>query len=744
VWWIVSKAKFFAALIGVVVFATALHGEIDYVSARLERRLKPMKTGETITVDGALDEASWGRTEVAGDFIQNEPQVDQPATEATEVRVLYDHENLYIGILARDSEPERVIVNHLRKDFNHEQGDTVEILLDTFHDQRNGYVFAVNAAGAKWDAQTTNEGRQEDANWDAIWTVKTQTTADGWVAEIAIPFRTLKFREANVQTWGINFQRRLRRKNEDSFWSPLPRIYNLSRVSLAGTLEDLEGIQPGSSIRVKPYVVSSFGQFGGGHKNLVGDAGVDVKYGLTAGLTWDFTYNTDFSQVEADEQQINLTRFSLFFPEKREFFLENSGIFAYGGSGRREFRQSDDLILFFSRRIGLSEEGTPIPILGGTRLSGRAGQWELGFLNIQQEEFGEAPAANFTVARVRRNILASSDIGAMVVSKESVDSPYYNRVAGLDANFRFGQALSVTSYIAKAFVPGGVPGGGPGSVAEGGEEKKDLGGRVGVNYQTNQWDLRESYTSVQEDFVDEMGFTPRLGIRKVSGFVGRLVRPEGLRNWVREINFHSGHDFVLDREGELDTQSIHYHIATRFQDSSWVEAGLDTELERFGEDFRINRNRNIVIPPGSYRSNEWFVIGRSDESRRISGEARYGLGDFYGGFRHRYELVGRYRWSYKLNTSFSYTHNNINLPEGHFQTNLLATRVDYSFSTSMFLDALIQYNNDARQWSSNVRFNIIHRPLSDFFLVYNERRHSVTGDLIDRALIAKFTYMIAR
>ena len=725
-------AKFFAALIGVVVFASALYGEIDYVSARLERRLKPMKTSERITVDGELNEASWGQTGVAGNFIQNEPQVDQPASEATEVRVLYDHDNLYIGIVALDSEPGRVIVNDLRKDFVHEQGDTVEIILDTFHDQRNGYVFAVNAAGAKWDAQTTNEGRQTDANWDAIWTVETRTGAEGWTAEIAIPFKTLKFREANVQTWGINFQRRLRRKNEDSFWSPLPRIYDLNRVSLAGTLEELEGIQPGASLRIKPYAVSTFGQFAGGRRNLVGDVGVDVKYGLTAGLTWDFTYNTDFSQVEADEQQINLTRFNLFFPEKREFFLENSGIFAFGGDGRREFMQSDDLILFFSRRVGLSENGSPIPILGGTRLSGRAGQWELGFLNIQQEKFGATPAANFTVARVRRNIFASSDIGVMVVNKDSVDSPHFNRVLGADANFRFGQALSVDSYWAKSFVPGG------------GGDKKDMGGRIGVNYRDSLWDFRSAYTSVQEDFVDEMGFTPRLGIRKMKGFGGRLVRPERLRGFVREFNIHSNYEFVLDREGTFESQSINYHLATRFQDSSWMEAGYETSLERFREGFVINRNRNIAIPPGAYRFNEWFVVARSDESKRVSGEASYRLGGFYSGYRHQYQLIGRLRWSYKLNTSVEYTHNNISLPEGRFKTNLLATRVDYSFSTNMFLNALIQYNNDSRQWSSNVRFNIIHRPLSDFFLVYNERRHSISGDLIDRALIAKFTYMIAR
>ncbi len=714
------------------ILATALYGEIDYDSARLERRLKAAKATGEITIDGRLDESAWSETQVATNFIQTEPDTDQVSSQKTVIHVLYDQDNLYFGIYVYDSEPDRVIISELKKDFNRYDGDTIEIILDTFHDGRNGYQFAINAAGAKWDAQMTNEGRETNTNWDAVWNVQTRRVEDGWTAEISIPFRTLKFREMNVQTWGINFQRRLRRKNEDSFWSPLPRIYDLNRVSLAGTLEDLEGIQPGANIRVKPYVVSSFGQFADGRRNLRGDAGVDVKYGLTSGLTWDFTYNTDFSQVEADDQQINLTRFSLFFEEKREFFLENSGIFAFGGDARGGFRRSDDLILFFSRRIGLSEDGGPIPILGGTRLSGRTGQWELGFLNIHQEEFGATPAANFTVARLRRNIFSSSDIGVMMVNKESVDSPHFNRVLGADANFRFGQALSVNSYFVKSFVP------------DGGGDKKDLAGRIGVNYKDNVWDFRSSYTSLQEDFVDEMGFTPRLGIRKVAGFFGRLTRPESLRGFIREVNIHAHYDFVLDGEATLETQALDYHLSTRFQDSSWIEVGLNTNLERFREDFRINRNRDIVIPSGAYRFNEYFLIGRSDESRRISGRVRYGIGGFFSGYRHTYELGGTFRWSHKLNTSFEYAHNNINLPEGHFKTNLLSTRVDYSFSTNIFLNALIQYNNDSRQWSSNVRFNIIHRPLSDFFLVYNERRHSISGDLIDRALIAKFTYMIAR
>ncbi len=285
------------------LLATAVYGNIDYVSARLERRLKPMKTSERITIDGALDEAAWNQTESATDFTQTEPETDQSASQKTVVRVLYDETNLYFGIHALDTEPNRVIISELKKDFDLDNGDTVEIVLDTFHDERNGYLFGINAAGAKWDGRMTNEGRETNTNWDAVWRVRTRQSEDGWTAEVEIPFRTLKFWESDVQTWGINFKRNLWRRNEESFWSTLPRIYNIDRVSLAGTLEDLEGIQPGSNIRIKPYVVTSFGtprggqaippgandtvsscRWASGGNCYHGDYGIDVKYGITSGL----------------------------------------------------------------------------------------------------------------------------------------------------------------------------------------------------------------------------------------------------------------------------------------------------------------------------------------------------------------------------------------------------------------------------------------------------------------------------
>ena len=440
--------------------------DTNYETAHLERRLKAVKISEKINIDGKLDEPGWALSPTATDFLQSEPKEGEPSVERTEVHVLYDNQNLYFGVYAHDSEIAHVVVSDLKKDFANDANDTFEIVLDTFHDERNGYIFSTNAAGAKGDSQMSNEGRETNSNWDGVWYVETSVVDDGWIAEIAIPFKTFKFRAGEMQTWGINFHRNLRsgQRNEDSFWSPLPRIYNLNRVSLAGTLEGLEGIKPGSNVRLKPYLSSSLAQNGAtGVRKGDGDFGFDAKYGITSGLTWDFTYNTDFSQVEADEQQVNLTRFNLFFPEKREFFLENSGIFRFGGGdvnggnfntfGGRTSGISND-VFFFSRNIGLSGDNEAVPILGGTRLTGRAGSYEIGFLNMQQREYRNSHATNFTVGRVKHNILANSDIGVMMMDKEVKDSPQFNRVVGADANFRFGQGTTFNTFLAKASTPG--------------------------------------------------------------------------------------------------------------------------------------------------------------------------------------------------------------------------------------------------------------------------------------------------
>jgi hypothetical protein len=712
---------------------------IDYGTAHLERRISATKTSEKISVDGKLDEPAWANAPVATDFIQTEPKEGEVSAERTEVRVLYDSQTLYFGMYAHDSGVKKLVINDLKKDFSTDSTDMFELVLDTFHDERNGYIFSTNAGGAKGDAQMINDGREVNSNWDAVWYVKTSVLEDGWVAEIAIPFKSLKFREQSMQTWGVNFHRSIRSnlRNEDAYWAPLPRIYNIQRVSLAGTLEGLEGVRPGSNLRFKPYATSSFSQSGAtGKKKTDGELGFDAKYGITSGLTWDFTYNTDFSQVEADEQQVNLTRFSLFFPEKREFFLENSGIFKFGGgdvgpnnaaiSGRINGVGSD--VFFFSRSIGLStSDNLAVPILGGTRLTGRAGSYELGFINMQQRESSTTNATNFTIARLKRNIMANSDIGVMFMHKEALDSPQFNRVMGADANLRFGQNSSVNAFLAKSSAPG--------------INTDNLYGRVTYGYQDSAWQTRAFYNNTQSNFIDEMGYLPRRGVQRMYGDLRRSFRPDVLA--IRQLQPHIVIDYFADAHNNIDSKYVDYHFPIFFQNGAMIEMGKNSTVEVLKKPFSLN-NGKAVVPAGVYDYYDYFVFYRPDVSRLFQPSARWGIGPFYGGYKHTYTVGETLRISHKFNTSLQFTHNNISLPEGRFKTNLLSTRFNYAFSTSVFLNALVQYNSDTRQWTSNVRFNVIHHPLSDFFFVYNERRNTVSGDLMDRALIAKVTYMFAK
>jgi Domain of unknown function (DUF5916)/Carbohydrate family 9 binding domain-like len=743
-----SASHAFAASLLAAGFACLWAGEahagqqVDFRTAHLSRRLVAVRASAPIKIDGVLDEADWQQAPIAKDFIQNEPREGDAATEDTEVRVLYDNQNLYIGVLARDREPQRIIVNDLKKDFTVANSDGFELVLDTFRDERNGYVFSINPAGAKADAQMANEGRETNRSWDGVWTTQSQVTEEGWTAEIAIPFRTLKFTSAETQTWGVNFLRRVRRRNEESLWAPLPRIYDLSRVSMAGTLEGLQGLRPGKDLRLKPYALASMGQKGGASQIGDGALGFDIKYGITSGITWDFTVNTDFAQVEADEQQINLSRFSLFFPEKRDFFLENSGVFQFGtaqgggggqGGGRQDSAARNDVILFHSRTIGLSKSGEDIPILGGTRLTGRAGAYSIGALNIQQRAQGAVPDTNFTALRLRRNVLANSDIGVMVLNKDE-SGLQYNRVIGADANFRFFRNLNVNGSATKTMSPAAV-------LAPG--EGNDSMLRSNFTYRGDLWEFRGSYTTIGDRFNDEMGYVPRVGINKTTAYFSPHMRPKNLPGWLREVWPHWDFSNVTRTGGALDSRYYDYHFPFTFQDGGLAELGFQRSIEGPAVPFTINSTRKIVIPAGEYAFNDWFVTARSNQAAAFSVSGRYGLGDFYDGYRHTYQAGVGLRFGKQLNLTTNYARNAISLPAGEFTTDLVSTRVTYDFSTKMFLNALLQYNTDARQWSSNVRFNIIHRPLSDFFLVYNERRDSVSDHLIDRALIAKMTYMMA-
>ena len=424
-------------------------GPVDYETARFNRIVTAVAIEQPITLDGRLDEEVWQLATPATDFTQGgrSPNPGYPGSQPVEVRFLYDDENIYIGAICWEEDVANMIVNGLKRDFTSNQGDELGVMFDSLNDDRSGFFFSTNPAGARRDLQIANDS-QINQDWDGVWDVRVRVEEDRWVAEFMVPFKTLRFSSSETQEWGLNMYRKIRRVNEESHWAPLPRRYNMTRVSLAGTLTGLEGVSQGRNLKIKPYGKAEFTETrpdGPLETKSDFDGGFDAKYGLTPSLTLDVTYRTDFSQAEVDQDQVNLTRFNLFFPEKREFFLENSGVFGFGGrNSAAQGRGGGNLIPFFSRRIGLSPSGSPIPIVGGTRVSGTVGgSYEVGLLAMKTESDGDVPSNNYLVSRIKKNLLRNSFIGAIVTSRDSSIAGDTNRVYGADAVFQFYNRLDI-------------------------------------------------------------------------------------------------------------------------------------------------------------------------------------------------------------------------------------------------------------------------------------------------------------
>ncbi|PYR56140.1 MAG: hypothetical protein DMF91_22590 [Acidobacteria bacterium] len=778
---------------------------IQLTSPDGRRTVTAVEARTPIALDGSLDEEAWRQAEPAAAFLQAEPHEGQPATELTEVRVVFDRDALYVGAVCHDAAEATLIVNDIRKDFNSAEQDSFELILDTFADRRNGFVFMTNAAGAKFDAQIANEGREVNPSWDAVWTVAAKRGSDGWSVEMRIPFKTLRFERGAGRIWGVNFSRRIRRKNEIDYWSPVPRVYNLYRASLGGTLAGLPDASQGRNLRIKPFVAAhSTRERGAGRiwgvnfsrrirrkneidywspvprvynlyraslggtlaglpdasqgRNLrikpfvaahstrgVGagtfssgsDVGVDVKYGATPSLTVDATAKPDFAQAEADEQQVNLTQFSLYYPEKREFFLENSGTFYFGDIPResrlgnaRFAPPEEEILLFFSRRIGLTSDGNAIPLLGGARVTGRAATFGIGAMTIQTESEAGRPGDNYTVLRGRRDVLANSDVGAIVLSRQSsANSADFNRVAGVDANFRFFRAFSLNSFIARSATPG-VTGG-------------EVAAKGSITWNANFLHTQYSLLTIGDNFRDDIGFIKRTGVRKHFVDFGVRPRPERLRKYgIREIHPHTRYNIYTDQSNTKVSHTNHVAAAVFFENGAWFEAQWNPRFERIVTPFKLG---NQAFAPGSYGWNEYALELESNHSRKISGSALLTTGGFWTGTQKSAKVGVIVRPSYHLTFDTAFQRNDIELPfpMHAFVTNLVTSRIGYAFNTRTFLDTLLQYNTDLKQFSANVRFDLIHRPLSDLFIVYNEQQLTTRDITSGRGLIVKYTHMLA-
>ncbi len=683
-------------------------------------------------IDGSLDDEAWGLAKPADRFFQQEPREGEPATERTEVRVLYDPGHIYIAVHAFDSEPAGVVATEMRRDAQRLlDEDNFQVIIDSFNDSRSGYMFVTSPLGAKLEQQISEEGEGNtrgnnsnvNRNWDGVWDAAAQRTSDGWTAEISIPTTTLRFNERELRGWGINFMRNIRRKNEQVFWAPIPKAYALTRVSMAGTLIGLSGLSQGMDLRIKPFFTTGLRDRrvrGVENADFLRDAGLDMRYGLTSGVNLDLTFNTDFAQVEVDEQQVNLTRFGLFFPEKREFFLENAGLFNVGTQ-----RQEADL--FFSRRIGLSASGQPVPIIGGARITGKIGRNNLALMDIQTDSAYGKSGENFLITRYSLDVLSRSRIGALFINKDERTGSHFNRTIATDGTFALGNSWLLNGYAAKT-ATSGLSG-----------SDMSYSGRVG--YRNQDWNIYGQYIDIQDNFNAEVGFVPRKGIRTTVLHFNPTPRPArvGIRLMDPMINL----TYTTDQNNRLLSRRVHHMVAFNLDDGTYINFIYNRHFEHLDVPFAIRRG--VVIPAGAYRFGEAVFQFNTNPAGRVYERFQYSPQTFYGGFRKDLDVAVGFRATSKLSTEAQYRRNDVRLKQGEFEVNLGTLRVDYAMSPRMTVRSLVQYNSSTSEFNTSVRFNYIYRPGSDLYVVYNDVRLPNQAEIPrDRQLLIKLSYLLAR
>ena len=709
------------------------------IDAQTERELPRMsahRTSEEIKVDGVLDEPVWQSVEPIRQLYQIQPDQGEPATEQSEVRIMYDDKKLYFGFIFYDSEMDKIVANDMRRDSpGLRSNDYGFLLLDTYNDRRNAVFFRFTPVGGMEDTAVSNSGGSLNQSWDIVWECRCRINEDHWTAEIAIPFSQLRFERSDVMNWGINFGREIARKREIDAWNEAPKTYGglaKYRTAYFGTLEGLEDITPSRHLELLPYVLPGASYESTTEKtDGVFDAGLDLKYGVTPNLTADLTFNTDFAQVEADQEQVNLTRFSLFFPEQRPFFLEGASIFDVG-IPRPSFRRPPPLLLFYSRRIGLSK-GHAIPILGGGKMTGKIGPYGIGILNVltnafKDEEFQigqppiDEPRTNYSVIRVNRDILAGSTIGGIFVNKQQ-DVEAYNRTAGLDFSYRPTREINIQGLWSRTF-------------------EEEVAGNsnafyIGGDWRTNLFRLNGSYTDIGEDFNPEVGYIQRTDVRRFRGDASYTPWPD--KFGIREIQIGPEIDLILTQANELETQEITFDTDFEFETGDDIGFQVKNTAENLRRGFILEGEK---IPSGDYNFTSFQVSARTSSSRMIAGQLQVEFGQFYSGTRRGFLIDAIARPTARLSIEPFIEFNRITLPESEFDANAFGGRVGYSFSTTLFAKLFTQWSTDRDVFSANFLVNYIYRPGSDFYLVFDQSYDTREGgvELLNWTVLGKMTY----
>jgi Domain of unknown function (DUF5916) len=698
--------------------------------------LRAVRVAGPVHVDGVLDDAAWKAAPIASGFRQREPREGAPATEATEVRVVYDRDTLYVGVLARDREPDKVISRLLERDKVMTQGldnaatftgdDVVAFTLDTFHDHRNAFFFATNPNGAEFDALVTDESPTLNLDWRAVWKVAARRGSEGWSAEFAIPFRSLRYpRSEGPQVWGFDVERIVRRKNEDTLWSAWSRAEGgLDRVSRAGLLEGLRDLPRSPfNVELRPFALAGLTRqpAGDGRVSDTGETrlGADLKWEVRPGLVLDATARPDFAQVEADDQIVNLTRFEVFFPEKRDFFLENAGIFDFGTRGSFE---TPPFLMFFSRRIGILGDAE-VPVLGGLRLSGRAGRQTVGLLDVLTDQTVGAPRTNFGVLRLKRDVGERGYVGGMLTDRRTDAGSETD--FGADASVWATSRLNLQGFAARTAPSDGVP---------------DWAFRGAAEYSADPVYLYGEYLQIGKDAETAMGFVTQTDVRRASGKAQYTFRPPlpGLRTIAAYVG--GKHESRVDGE-PLDANAF-----------AGVSLGLDSGdglsvtrvLGYIDLDGGFELAGRIPISPGHYVLRDTEATLFTSGNRAVSAVVNASLQHIWDGDLSALGGSLTLKRGSHLSLSASYTRSAASLPEGSLVAHVSGLRLGWAFSTRLSTQVYAQHNSLERKFVGNFRLRFIYRPGSDLYLVFNEERGEPDDPraLLARGFAVKLSYLV--
>lgn len=664
--------------------------------------IEALHTSSPIVMDGILSEPSWQKAMHISNFTQRELNEGQPATERTEVAILYDDNNLYIGVWCFDSQADQLVAQEMKRDFVYATDDNFKIVIDTYHDGRNGYLFITNPNAARFDALIQNNGDRVNESWNGVWNVKTKVTDKGWFAEFVIPFSTLKFSTKPKQVWGINFERNIRRKREQDLWQGWSRDSEIEQVSRAGILTGIEGVSNVTLIELKPYGIAGFETYSDAPTDTKLNGGGDLNYLITPSMKLNLTVNTDFAQVESDRMQVNLTRFSLYYPEKRAFFLEGRNYFDFS-LGRRTQP-------FYSRRIGLTGDGRSIPILAGARLLGKEGATTIGAMSLQTAKKDTIPSTNYTVLRWKQDIFKQSTIGVIGVGK--IEPHRRNMVYGTDflysttslfgdKNFMFGGAIA-QSYTSDA------------------EHKRGLASRIFFDFPNDLIDFSAVWDRSDVNFNAETGYQQRTNYQMYNADLRIMPRPKFIP-WIQKFVFKpfDFNYYVNDQTHKIQSLWSEFRpLGFTTKGGEFFEFNIQRRAENLEEDFNIHDD--IIIPKGEYWFTDYEIQYGSFRGKPYHYFIFFNWGTYYNGNRSEWAVRNVYQFSKHVNASVNYSQNFISLPGGDFIIHELSGRLFMAINPDLYGSVFGQWNNDNNEVLLNFRVNWIPTPGTNFYFVVNQ------------------------